>query len=90
MGDRVTLPHHCPRCPGRWSGANTCHCSVCHITFSGYTAFDKHRAGSHAKGRYCLDPEAELDEEGEKVFRLTSRAYPCWGLAGEKPEFWSD
>lgn len=28
-----------------WTGRGACHCSACHQTFTGLTAFDKHRAG---------------------------------------------
>lgn len=71
----LTGQHGCPRCPARWGGYNTGHCSACHNTFTGVTAFDKHRAGSHAKGRYCITPEdAGLIPAG--------RAYPCWAHPG--------
>lgn len=82
------LPHSC-RCGARWGGLATAHCSACHITFTGLAAFDAHRQGSHAKGRYCVDPETILNQKGERVLALSSRAYPCWGLAGDKPDYWS-
>lgn len=64
----------CARCDARWGGYNTAHCGACHITLTGITAFDAHRAGSHAKGqRHCVDPESVgLVDVG--------RAYPCWGF----------
>lgn len=86
----------CNGCGSAWGGALTAHCSNCHKTFSGLTAFDKHRAGSHTKGRYCLDPETVTEGNprsarfGEPILDLTDRKYPCWGTAGEKPEFWDD
>lgn len=68
--------HHCGRCSSRWNGYNTCHCSACHQTFTGLTAFDKHRAGSHMPDtRHCLEPASRgLVDAG--------RAYACWGLPG--------
>ena len=67
-------PHHCAKCPSRWAGANTAHCTACHLTFTGLTAFDKHRTGSHSdrRGRFCLAPEVV-------GLVLTSRLYPCYG-----------
>lgn len=71
----------CPRCDAWWSGLNTCHCSVCHHTLTGYTAFDAHRAGSHAKGeRHCLTME-------ESGMVDAGRGYPCWTIPGKaEPE----
>jgi hypothetical protein len=31
------------------------HCRGCHSCFSSLEAFDAHRVGDHAEGRYCLD-----------------------------------
>lgn len=87
----TTLPHHCNGCTSRWGGLSTAHCTGCHRTFSGINAWEKHRAGSHTtiKGRYCVDPETVLNKKGEHVLALTNRAYPCWGMAGDKPEYWA-
>lgn len=66
------------RCGAWWSGLNTCHCSAkkCHQTFTGIGAFNKHRAGSHAGTRYCVDPAiVGLVDAG--------RNYPCWGSPDE-------
>lgn len=77
------LPHHCNGCTTRWNGANTAHCAACHTTFTGITAFDRHRVGSHAAGkRHCLTPDAV-------GLVLTGRAYPCWGEPGDNT-FWED
>lgn len=74
------LPHHCAKCPSRWNGLNTAHCSSCHLTFTGVTAFDKHRTGSPAN-RICLPPE--------KVgLVLSDRSYPCYGAPGPETDFW--
>lgn len=40
----------CGGCSSRWNGLETSHCAACHRTFIGETAFNKHRAGSHARG----------------------------------------
>lgn len=66
----------CPRCTSWWTGLNTSHCTACHRTFTGITAFDKHRDGSHsASTRHCVEPESVgLVDAG--------RAYPCWGFPG--------
>lgn len=83
MADPIT---RCPKCDGGWTGFNTAHCTGCHSTFTGITAFDKHRTGSHAKStRSCLDPDTVgLVDAG--------RAYPCWGLpwteGGKRPAAW--
>ncbi|AEJ92194.1 hypothetical protein OPTIMUS_138 [Mycobacterium phage Optimus] len=85
----------CARCDARWGGVRTAHCGSCHETFSGLSAFEIHRAGSHSKGRYCLDPSTVTNENpdsadyGEKLFKRSARDYPCWSLAGDMPEFWS-
>lgn len=60
-------------CGARWSGANTTHCSKCHMTFSGVSTFDTHR-----KDGECVHP----------VFvgltAVTGRAYECWGTTSDK------
>jgi len=68
--------HACGRCPNIWGGLNTSHCGACHRSFTGLSAFDKHRDGSHSAGtRRCVDPETVgLVNAG--------RDYPCWGLPG--------
>lgn len=73
------MTHHCGKCPSRWGGYNTAHCGACHETFTGITAFDKHRAGSHAQGtRHCVPPQ-------EVGLIPSDRTYLCWGLEGSKP-----
>ena len=39
-------------CGARWTGPSRSHCAGCHLTFSGQTAFEKHR-----KTGICLTPE---------------------------------
>ena len=47
----------CGTCNYWWTGLRACHCSGCHRTFTGLTAFDMHREGDHAKGtRHCVNP----------------------------------
>lgn len=85
----------CGRCDARWGGTRTSHCGGCHQTFTGLSAFDAHRTGSHAK-RSCLNPATAVnqnedsDSYGELIFKLTDRAYPCWALNSESPEFWKE
>jgi len=40
-------------------GSNYCHCTDCHLTFSGESSFDKHRRGSdgYTTSRHCLSPQ---------------------------------
>jgi len=68
-------PHHCAKCPSRWAGSLTSHCTGCHLTFTGITAWEKHRDGTHSsrRGRFCVPPE-------QSGLVLTSRLYPCWGI----------
>ncbi|MDH6282882.1 hypothetical protein [Prescottella agglutinans] len=61
----------CPRCKAEWGGMNTGHCTGCHTTFSGITAFDAHR-----RAYRCLTPEAA-------GLTLTNRNYPCYGYPGD-------
>ena len=69
-------PYRCS-CGASWGGLKTCHCPACHETFTGPTAFDKHRAGSHIDAtRRCTDPKTVgLVDAG--------REYRCWALPGE-------
>lgn len=79
----TALPHHCPRCDGRWNGLNTAHCGAdgCHQTFTGPTAFDAHRARKFTDDtRHCVDPATV----GLVKF---SRDYPCWALPGTNDRF---
>lgn len=75
----------CAKCGAWWTEYNTAHCGAegCHRTFTGITAFDAHRDGSHSKDiRRCVLPESVgLFDAG--------RAYPCWGLPGGDPR-WGD
>jgi hypothetical protein len=57
----------CNGCDKTWGGLLTAHCSACHITFTGITAFDKHR-----RRRKCLTPESI-------GLVLKDRVYPCFG-----------
>jgi hypothetical protein len=75
----------CGGCIYRWYGYLTCHCSACHRTFTGIHSFDKHRMNGK-----CVHPEHVLDKHGQRMLALTNRRYPCWGAAGEKPNFWKE
>lgn len=60
----------CLRCSARWNGTTTAHCAGCHATFTGPSAFDRHRVLTGEHGR-CRDAAAlGLVDAG--------RAYPCW------------
>ena len=37
--------------------ACTFHCAACGAHFHSLEGFDAHRAGDHATGRYCVDPD---------------------------------
>ena len=69
----------CPRCPAEWGGTNTAHCGAagCHQTFTGPTAFDKHRAGYGERGQCKSPARVGLVEAG--------RGYSCWALPGARP-----
>ena len=81
----TVMPHHCAKCPARWSGHLTAHCAACHQTFTGLGAFDRHRDGSHTsrQGRFCLTP-------GKAGLVLADRLYPCWGLPNTADTFMED
>lgn len=67
----------CGGCSATWGGTNTAHCGGCHITTTGVTAFDRHRNQRGERGQ-CQAPEAVgLVDAG--------RAYPCYGLPGDRP-----
>ncbi|WP_024487196.1 MULTISPECIES: FDXHR family putative zinc-binding protein [Rhodococcus] len=54
-------------CNAEWSGQSAAHCSACHNTFTGTTAFDQHRRGGE-----CRTPEASGLVRAHKWF-------PCFG-----------
>lgn len=66
----------CGKCGNAWGGLNTAHCSGCCSSFTGITAFDKHRDGSHVKGRFCNTPQAAGLVDAR-------RAYSCWGYPND-------
>lgn len=69
----------CKQCGKSWGGMNTCHCTGCHLTFTGITAFDAHR-----KGGICNLPESVGLE-------INDRAYECFGYPSDpsKPNHWA-
>lgn len=81
-GNRPSRSIECGTCGAWWTRELTAHCSGCHRTYTGMTAFDAHRSGSHTAGtRHCLDPaDVGLVDAG--------RAYPCWGTKGDGTEWW--
>jgi len=50
-------PNTCGRCDAEWTGVRACHCSGCHRTFAGISAFDSHR-GSRSEHGECRDVAA--------------------------------
>jgi hypothetical protein len=59
------------------------HCSSCcnqgPRTFSGVTAFDRHR-----KSGKCLDPAKMTNDEGDLLLELrTSGPHPIWAFPGD-------
>jgi len=46
-------PNTCGACDAEWTGTRPCHCSGCHNTFAGISAFDSHRSarGEHGECR---------------------------------------
>ena len=67
----------CGGCGG-WTGLSTCHCSACHRTFTGITAFDVHRQNYR-----CLDPATICGAHGQRLVRVTKLHWSGWGLPGE-------
>lgn len=68
-------PNSCGKCPARWHGQAMCHCRSCHLTFSGVTAFDMHRAGS-------------VDNRSCTTDRLAENRPGVWGQADERQPPW--
>lgn len=66
-GNITTSCRHC----GATYGGNAGHCSACHQTFSGDTAFDRHLASRVTAG--CHDPATLLDKQDRQVFTRDHR-----------------
>ncbi len=81
------MKHTCSGCSRTWTGFSMAHCGSCHThTFSGVTAFDRHRQ----RGQ-CLDPGKvfKTEEDGSKtpVYELrTSGPEPIWAFPAD-PDF---
>lgn len=78
------MKHHCKTCQREWGGFRAEHCRVCHQTFSGTIAGDKHRVGDHGTlllplGRRCLSV-AEMEARGMELNRNN-----IWTNGGESP-----
>jgi len=63
----------CGGCPSRWSGLARAHCSACHLTFTGVSAFDRHRSADDE----CLDPT---------TLGMVLRPGALWGAPALSPE----
>ncbi len=61
--------HSCSKCDNTWGGMAQAHCGVCHDTFSGVTAFDRHRSNGKCKSPDTVGLELR-----------TSGATPVWAF----------
>lgn len=67
--------HPCSGCNNLWTGAATCHCSACHLTFTDMDAFVKHRVRDpKLRKNVCAEPT----DVGLSTNR--ARPYVCWGI----------
>jgi hypothetical protein len=78
------MTHRCQKCERSWGGLRAEHCRVCHETFSGTTAGDRHRVGVYETpvlpaGRRCLSV-AEMTAKG-----LVQNTHGIWTSGGENP-----
>lgn len=72
----TTLVFTCGGCPTRWTGQATCHCAACHYTFTGLSAFDRHRK------EFTCRPPAEVGlVEHERGG--SNSPYVAWGRPGD-------
>lgn len=74
----------CTACGKSWGGLRAEHCTVCHETFSGTTAGDRHRTGDHAvfvgpDRRRCLTAD-EMRDKG-----LEQNTKGIWTNGGDFP-----
>lgn len=74
----------CQKCGNAWGGMRTEHCKVCHQTFTGTIAGDKHRVGDHGVftgpgRRRCLTP-VEMRERG-----MNLNGHGVWTSGGDNP-----
>lgn len=62
----------CRGCKATWTGTAVCHCTGCHQTFAGVTAFDNHRDHSASMGEHggCRRPAEMLTKDGERTLWL--------------------
>jgi len=59
-----------PACGKSWAGYRAEHCTICHETFSGTTAGDKHRQGPFT-ARICAPPDSVgLHRDPQGIWRL--------------------
>lgn len=67
----------CTKCLAQWGGMNTCHCTACHQTFSGITAFSAHRLG-YTEGPKRPRGGCQTMEDAGLV--LADRKYTCYTI----------
>jgi hypothetical protein len=74
----------CNGCRNWRTGLGAAHCSSCHQTFTGVSAFEMHRASSHAGGtRHRLDPATVRSERtGEPLLVSADKPWVGWSRPG--------
>lgn len=78
-------PIACGTCGAIWTGLIACHCSGCHETFTGLSAFDIHRVGGQ-----CCDPAAIVNKKGEhRLVRVDKPHWSGWACPGDDTR-WAD
>ena len=72
----------CQGCGKKWGGASACHCSVCHETFSGYSAANLH----WGTGRSRMAPGYDAEHlDPRDVPALARDARGVWRSAAKRP-----
>lgn len=61
-------------CGAQWTGLAVAHCPTCHCTFSGISAFDRHRRDDK-----CITPGL-----AGLVPRLRRTGFVAWGFPGNR------
>lgn len=73
------------KCGATWSGKRLEHCTVCHETFTGTSAGDKHRTGTYwPDERRCLS----VDEMAAKG--MTRNRNGHWTTGGDGSAWWGE
>lgn len=75
------------RCGKEIRGGKAEHCSVCHQTFTGTSAGDAHRVGSHGVDRRCLTPD-EMRSHPKRPMEQDRRGYWRFPTPAAKAKWW--